>query len=191
MSEQILTPEIVTRPASEPLTLTEAKKHLEIAASDTSHDEHISNLITQAREQWERDTDTSCCYTTWRVKFQEYFSHLRLPKRPISSITSIQYYDGNNTLQTLSTSIYQLDTSRGLVRLAYQQVLPATSARWDAWTITYVSGYSADGLHVPAVAKSAMKLLIGHLFENRDMMTPSNMDAYESLVMRYMRTDYP
>ena len=191
MSCQILTPEIVTRPTSEPLTLTEAKKHLEIAASDTSHDEHVASLITQAREQWERDTDTACCTQTWRVKVGSWQDGIVLPKRPVSSITSIQYYDGANNLQTLSTLIYQLDAPKRQLKLAYQQVLPATSARWDAWTITYVCGYSADGLYVPAVAKSAMKLLIGYMFENRDMLMTSSNDAYEALVLRYIRSDYP
>jgi len=182
----------VTGPTAEPITLSEAKKQLEIASNDTSHDVHLSALIQAAREQWEHDTDTVTCFQTLKVRIASWTDGLSLPKSPVHSITSIQYFDGANALQTLSSSIYQLH--EGQIRIAYLQVLPGTSARWDAWTINYKCGYSDDGARVPAIAKNAMQMLVAHYFENRDMIMSDalqTMRPYEALVRRFMRSNYP
>ena len=184
--------ELVTGPSVEPITLDQAKKQLEIAASDTAHDVQLATAVQEVREQWEHDTDSCMCFQTWRIRTNKLYDRLALPKRPVNSITSIQYYDGNNTLQTLSTSLYQLHINE--FRLAYQATLPATADRWDAWTITYRVGYSQDGSQVPAIAKRAMLMLLGYYFENRDMLTNEviyNRKVYEELVLRYMRSTYP
>lgn len=184
--------ELVTGPSVEPLTLSEAKKHLEISSSDSTHDTQLNAAIQEAREQWEHDTDSVCCFQTWKLRIPEFKNGMTLPKRPVSSITSIQYYDGSNTLQTWSSSNYQLHVND--VRVAYQVTLPATASRWDAWTITYKLGYSQDGSLVPAIAKRAMLLLVGYYFENRDMLvsdTNYSRGPYEALVLRYIRSTYP
>jgi len=184
--------ELVTGPTVEPLTLSEAKKQLEISTSDTTHDVQLAQAIQEAREQWESDTDTVCCYQTWRVRLVTLVDRLALPKRPVNSITSITYFDGNNASQTLSSALYQLHINE--FRIAYQATLPATSARWDAWTINYRCGYSQDATLVPAIAKRAMLLLVGHYFENRDMLMSDaiqTMKPYEALVTRFMRSNYP
>lgn len=187
-----LIPEVVTGPTAEPITLSEAKKQLEIASNDTSHDVHLSALIQAAREQWEHDTDTVTCFQTLKVRIASWADGLSLPKSPVHSITSIQYFDGANAIQTLSPSIYQLH--EGQIRIAYLQVLPGTSARWDAWSINYKCGYSEDGARVPAIAKNAMQMLVAHYFENRDMIMSDalqTMRPYEALVRRFMRSNYP
>lgn len=195
-----LTPELVTKPSVEPLSLQEAKKQLEISESDSSHDDHIMRLVGAAREQFEHDTDSALCYQTWRIKTHQLKDKMVLPKRPINSIASITYYDSTNTTATLSTSIYQLDAAKRQLRLAYLQDWPDTVDRWDAFTITYKLGYSVDGRSVPMVAKQALLLLVGHYFENRDMLLSgtvaqnlsfSAMRAYEALVARFMRSSYP
>lgn len=184
--------ELVTGPTAEPLTLAEAKKQLEIASNDSTHDVDLQLSIAGARQQWEHDTDSACCFQTWKVQVQSLYDRMPLPKRPVHSITSIQYYDGNNALQTLSTSLYQLHINE--FRLAYQATLPATSDRWDAWVVTYKIGYSQDGTLVPAIAKRAMLMLVGYYFENRDMLMSEamqSMKSYEDLVRRFARSNYP
>lgn len=185
---------LVTGPATEPITLTQAKKQLELSPSDTAHDDHLTLLIQTAREQWEHDTDSACLTQTWSVNL-EYFcdDEIYLPKRPIQSITSITYYDGSSTQQILSTDIYSLDSAARAVRLKYQQIWPTTVERWDAITVTYVCGYTSSSL-VPAAAKQAMLLLVGKYFENRDLLTNDVIykdETYEALVRRFMRSSYP
>jgi uncharacterized phiE125 gp8 family phage protein len=185
-------PELTSGPTSEPLSLSEAKKHLEIAVSDTTHDIQLAQAIQEAREQWESDTDSVCCYQTYQIRTQSLFDSFRLQKTPVQSIVSITYFDGDNQSQTLSSTIYQLHVDE--IRLAYQKTLPVTASRWDAWSINYRCGYSQDATLVPAIAKRAMLLLVGHYFENRDMLMSEaiqTLKPYEALVLRYMRSSYP
>lgn len=187
-----LKPELVTYPTSEPVSLSQLKANLGVAASDTAHDERLMDCIRAARDQWERDTDRGLCYQSWRVKTRTLVDRLELPKSPISAITSITYFDVSNASQTLSSSLYQLDTD--CIRLAYNATLPGTVDRWDAWTITYRVGFSQDGSRVPAMDKRAILMLASFYFENPDMILGEafkSMREYEALVMRAMRSSYP
>lgn len=194
MSIEVSRATLVTGPTTEPVTLAEARKQLELSPSDTAHDDHLALLIQAAREQWEHDTDSACLTQTWRVNTCEWDAYtIPLPKRPVQSITSITYYDTANVSQTLSTDIYSLDAASRAVKLKYRQVWPAIADRWDAITITYVAGYTSVA-NVPAIHKQAMRLLISHYFENRDMLMSAalqSMPAYEALVSRFLRTSYP
>jgi len=184
---------LVTPPVSEPITLAEAKKQLELATTDTAHDAHLSLLIQAAREQWEADTDSAVLTQTWKVTAEEFDDdEIYLPKRPVQSITHIKYYDSGNVQQTLSTNIYDLDPACRAVRLKNLEVWPSVYDRWDAIVITYVAGYSAQ-YNVPAIAKQAMLLLIGYYFDaNRGENDRSNdQRAYEALVAKFMRSNYP
>lgn len=187
-------PEVVTPPTQEPLTVAEAKSHLFIAASDTTHDEKIAMLIQAAREQWEADTDSCVLTQTLRIQLEQFpvDDEIELPKRPIQSVTSIQYYDGTETLTTLSTSVYSLDTAEYEIKLKRLQLWPTVVLdRWDAVTVTYVAGYTSREL-VPSIAKQAMLLLVGYYFEQRgDADKTTDMRAYESLVLKFMRSSYP
>jgi len=187
-------PTVVTGPTIEPLTRAQAAKQCELSPTDTSHDDHLNELIQAAREQWEKDTDSTCLTQTLSVTVGfPNDDEIDLPSRPIQSITSITYYDSTNTQQTLLSSIYGLDAPSRSVRLKYLQFWPSTLSRWDAMTITYVAGYSSAAA-VPAYHKQAMKLLVGHNFLNRDMLLSDNMQtwrAYENLVARTLRPTYP
>lgn len=186
--------ELYTQPVTEPLSLAEVKSQLAIASSDTSHDAVLAAMIQEAREAWEHDTETVLCHQSFRLRVDSIFDRFQLPKRPVVSITSIKYYDTNNSQQTLSSSIYQLDTATGKVMLAYQQDFPVTSVRWDAWEIIYKCGYSEDASLVPASAKRAMLLLVSYWFENRDMLISDGFQStapYEFLVKKFMRSTYP
>lgn len=184
--------ELVTGPTTEPVTIHQAKKHLEIATSDTFHDDHIYRLIRSSREQFEHDTDQILVKQRLKIVLpmpQEF----RFPQRPVSAIVSVSYYDTANVSQTLSSSVYQLDTARHAFRLAYNQSWPDAIDRWDAFTVTYTAGSHDDSTTVPAIAQQAILLLVGHYFENRDMIGSQNgtLHAYESLVARYIRSSYP
>lgn len=181
-------------PTVEPLTTSQAKKQLEIADSDTTHDDQIELLITAAREQWENDTDAATITQTWAETFAEFKDGMRLSMRPVISISSITYYDSNNAQQTLASSVYGLDAATRQIRLKSDQTWPGTYDRWDAITVTFTAGYGSSGSDVPAVARQAMLLWLGYHFENRDMMDIDNsrgQRAYELLVRRYMRASYP
>jgi len=192
MSQETLSIALTSQPAVEPVTSTEAKLHLEL--SGTEYDAKITSLIKEARQQVEHDTDAALITQTWQQKFWGFDDPLFLAKRPIQSISSISYYDSNNTSQSLSSSLYSFDAQRRQIHLAYDQSWPETVSRWDAVTVTFVCGYGDAASDVPEMYKQAMLLQIGYNFENRDMMVSdanSSQRAYEHLISRLIRSSYP
>jgi uncharacterized phiE125 gp8 family phage protein len=184
-------PVVVTPPASEPLTLAEAKRQVVIAADDDAHDHELIHIVQAAREQWEHDTDSVTTLRTLSVSVDRLGPRIELPKRPIQSIDCVKYYDSDDAIQDMEPGVYVFDAAGGAIRLAHNQQWPDVPRRWDAVTIKYVAGYSRRQ-DIPAIAKQAMLLLVGYYFENRgDHEQPRVMQAYESLVIRFMRSSYP
>lgn len=186
-------PELVTAPVSLPIALEQVKPHLFIAVDDTSHDTELVSIIEAATEQFESDTDQCLMQRTLRVYFETFGDdEIYLPSRPVASIASVKYYDDTDILQTLATSVYDLDASSRAVRLKWDQVWPSTATRWDAAQVNYVCG-SADEDAVPALAKRALLLLCGYYFAaNRgDNDKAGDMRAYDALVTRNYRSTYP
>lgn len=93
--------------------------------------------------------------------------NMQLMMLPVSSVTSVQYYDENGVLQTLDPSIYIVDTNYGRIACQYGQVWPATRPIINAVQITYVAGY-ADATKMPRVVRQAMRMLIAHWWEHRE-----------------------
>lgn len=186
-------PTVVTGPTSEPVTMQEAKRQLFIAETDTSHDEEVVHLVQAAREQWEHDTDSSMLTQTLRVTAERLSGReIKLPSRPLQSVTSVTYYDSEDVSQTLATSVYSVDTSSERIVLKWNQSWPTLAIRWDAVTITYVAG-NTNRSAIPSIAKQAMLLLIGYYgFGNRgDNDRPNDFRAYQMLVQKFMRSSYP
>ena len=186
-------PTLLEGPLLEPVTIAEARKQCELGTS-TAHDDHLELLIQSAREQWEHDTDSCVITQVWSVTL-DYFKgvEIELPKRPIQEIADIQYYDQGNVLRPLDEAVFSFNPAARKIHLNSQQSWPDVYDRWDAVTITFVCGVDTVE-EVPAIQKQAIRLLIGHYFENRDMLMSDAMQAvkgYEHLVRRYLRTSYP
>lgn len=161
-------------PTELPVSYQEAMEHLRL---DT-HDEMdtVNALIRAATDYVERFTHRALLTQTLVLRLDEwptlcdapYF--IDLPRPPLQSVTSIMYLDTDNVLQTWDSSHYQVDTNRtpGRVSLAYNKTLPNTlSGVANAITVTYVAGYTSRAA-VPESIRLAIRLLIGHWFENRE-----------------------
>lgn len=94
-------------PIVEPVTLAEAKDHLNVTnigspATTSPDDTLITALIQAAREHAEIYTNRSFVSQTWKLLMDDFPSwELRLSKPPLISVTSIKYYDTDNVQQTL------------------------------------------------------------------------------------------
>jgi uncharacterized phiE125 gp8 family phage protein len=170
---------LITPPAEEPVTLDEAKQHLRVEMPD--EDALILGLIAAARAQVETRTKRALATQTWELGLESFCwsdspwgvcsdrgSSHRLPWPALQSVTSITYLDATGTRQTLSTSVYQVITGTpGRVGLAYGQSWPVVRSEPDSVLIRYVAGYGGASA-VPDALKAAIKLLVGHLYENRE-----------------------
>jgi len=184
-------PELVTAPTFSALTLEEAKKQVEVSLTDSTHDEHLLELILSAAEQVESDTGLYLCRRTLKVNCANAFDGMQLQGSPIASVSSIKYYDTSNVQQTLSATIYNFDAAHRKIHLKYLQVLPTYVDRWDAWEITYLAGY-ADQYSVPALAKKACLLNVaGDFYDRGDLIKESEQRKYERTVSKLRRATYP
>lgn len=159
-----------TAPTVEPVTLEEAKLHLKID-SDTTDDTLITALISAARQSAENYTGRAFVNQTWECTMEAFpDDDIVLRPAPLSSITSIIYKDGDGTNQTLSTSVYEANpySIPGAACLKYSQSWPTAREIQNSITVTFVAGYGSAASSVPAPIKSAILLLIGHLYEHRE-----------------------
>lgn len=155
---------LVSGPATEPISIAEAKSHLRVDGPD--EDLAISNLITEARQYCERLTNRAFGVQTWDMWTDRFHPAVEVPKPPLSSVTSVTYTDTDGNSQTATGSIYTVDADSipGRVYLAYNQSWPSTQSIPKAVKIRYVAGSSTT----PGPVKRAMLLLIGHWYNNRE-----------------------
>lgn len=198
--ESTAAPVLVTAPTTEPVTIAEMRAHEQFADSYTGHDAEFLRLIQAAREQWERDTQTVCCDSRWTVKLDQWWcadDGLKLPFRPVSSIVSIAYLDGDGNSQTWGSGNYTLDTHRvrPTVWYAYNVTTPTLRNVPGPVTVTFQAGHATRAA-VPAVWKQAILYLASHWFNNRVPVVQGTTTSevplsYERLVAAHMRSSYP
>lgn len=164
---------IVTHPAVEPVATAELRKQLEIAATDTTHDTHLTRLITRARRTVERETRQALITQTWLwtgAGFPLGERNLWLPRPPLQSVSWVKYYDASGVQQTWDAAEYVVvTTSRpGRIDLVPTSSWPSVQASRDnAVQIQYVAGYGAAASAVPPELLQAIEALAVYWFEDR------------------------
>jgi uncharacterized phiE125 gp8 family phage protein len=162
---------LVTAPATEPVTLAEAKAHLRVDLSDD--DLLIESLVSAARAHIEDATGRALITQTWRLNLDNWpaADYIRLPRPPAQSVSSVVYTNSAGTAATLSsTTAYSVDTDSepGRIVLRYGQTWPSvTLTPVNPIVITYIAGYGRAE-SVPQPLKQAVLLLVGHWYENRE-----------------------
>jgi uncharacterized phiE125 gp8 family phage protein len=162
---------LITAPTGEPVTVEEARSHCRI---DGNQDDEILFALTKAaREYAEAYTGRSFVNTTWELQVDQFPLYFQLPKAPLASVTSITYIDVQGATQTLSAGLYQVVADAGpfaqpgKIFQAYNATWPSSRGHIDDVRIRYVAGYGA-ATDVPMAIKAAIKLMIAHLYENRE-----------------------
>lgn len=180
---------LVTGPSTEPLTYAEAKAYLRL--NDDSEQVLVTSLISAARGIVEGQTWRPLISQVWatQLDFNEVnTSVIRINKAPVISIDTITYYDSNNALQTLSASNWELDIygSPARVRL---KTIPIVYERMNALQVNFTAGYT-NAAAVPNDIKSALYLIIGHLYENRqDVVTGTQVNEIP-MASKYLLEPY-
>lgn len=162
---------LVTAPAIEPLTITEAKAHLRVDATD--EDAVIHGLIRTTRRLVETHTKRQLITATWDLYLDEFpdCGVLKLPFGSLQSVSSVTYTDSSNAATTWSSSNYIVSTA-GIVG----RIVPVYGGTWpsftprpvDALVVRFVCGYGLGAGDVPEEIRHAMLLWLGHLYENRE-----------------------
>ena len=162
---------LVTPPATEPITLDEAKEHLRVDVTD--EDDYIEGLIRAARQYAETtfthrafiEQELRLTLNRWPVD-----RYLELPRPPLISVTSITYTDEDGTADTLTAGTdYLVDTAANRLVLRNGVYWPTVTLQESgAISIVYLAGYGDRASDVPEEIRHALKILVGHWYENRE-----------------------
>lgn len=164
-------------PATEPVSLDEAKAHLRV--DGTEDDVYILALITAARERIEDWLD--------RVLIQQTLvyvcgrwpqgNEIVLPGGKILSVASITYKDTAGVEHQFTDFLPDTESVPGRIVLAYGKSWPGDALHpLNPIRIEYQAGYGATSEDVPQKIKQAILLLVGHLYEHREETTGEKLD---------------
>jgi len=158
-----------TAPAFAAISTADAKAWLKVDTSDD--DTLIDALVAAAVAACEAETARVLCASTWVLRLDGFpcgGAALVLPVAPVSSISSVKYYDADNVLQTWSSTAWEADLNSLPPRLrpVLNAPWPGTRDRFGAVEITLVAGY-ASAAAIPPSLLQAVRFILSHLHENR------------------------
>ncbi len=176
---------LITPPAVEPLTVSEAKSFLRVGHA--AADGLIASLIQAAREQVEQDTGLALITQTWRYALDAFpwgfptvwqggpevawtwSEVLELTPHPVQAITSLKYVDGTGVLQTVASTGYVLDAESRPARLraVYGVTWPAPRTEPGAVRVEFTAGFGAAAANVPATLLEMVRLMLEYLWDRR------------------------
>ena len=160
--------QVITPASTYPVSLTEAKSHLKV--DTTADDTYITSIIKAATQLSEEYTNRFFIDTVIDQTCSDFAQLQTLFKSKVSAVAHVKYYDNDNSLQTLSATIYdtQLQYEPSQIQLAENQSFPSITKRNDAVVARYTVGYGSAASDVPEIIKQAILLTIGNFYQNRN-----------------------
>ena len=167
-----LTIRVITPPSEEPVTLDEAKLHcrVDVDVDDTL----ITALITAAREYSERMAWRSFLTQTIQLWLEAWppGDAIEIPRPPLQGVNSITWFDEDDAPHVLEASTYFVDyySEPGRAILRANESWPSTTLRaYNSIVVEYDAGWETAE-DVPQHYKQAILLLVGHWYENREVV---------------------
>ncbi len=154
---------LITGPATEPVTLADAKLHLRV--DGTVEDALIQTLISAARLTLEAHGNLAMINQTWALRLDRWpGSVVSLPIGPVSAVQAI-FVDGI----ALANEAYVL-VPGGDARIARADNAPwrAPSGLAGGIEIRFDAGFGPEGTDVPRHLHHAILMLVAEWFENRE-----------------------
>lgn len=167
----------VVQPTAEPLSVDEVKLHLRIDGTD--EDDWIEPQITAARQAAENFCNRYIAEQGVEMRVPAWpcsVGYDQLPGSYPAREVVVKYIDSDGAEQTLDPALYVVQdfSAPSRLRHAYGQSWPPARYEPEAIRITYTAGYSVPGMSpegpypLPAAIRSAMLLMIGNWYENRE-----------------------
>jgi len=180
-----------TGPDCWPVLLPEIKLHLNIEETFTDDDFYLVSLIEVASRNAEQITQRKLIDQTWLAYMNEWPSGdaIYLPFGSLGSVTSVKYYETDDSENTMSNTEYGVDTDStvGRIVLDYGESWPTETLRpLNPIKIEFVCGYGAAGANVPDPIIQAIKIDVADMFWRRSSETQGpRLKTIENLLRRY------
>ncbi len=189
------------KPIQQPITRNQAKGQLRIKKDETFEDDYLDGLIPQATRIVELLARRQFVTATFIKSLQSFDDNrnvkhpgdhhethhhhdhegdehdvIILEHPPLQSVEEIKYIDTDGNEQLLDLADIQIDTFKepGRIKPAFGKSWPSARKQFNSVLITYKAGYGDDESSMPDEVKRAVKLVVSHYFENRDLVLTAN-----------------
>ena len=136
------------------------RQHLKAEEDD---DDLVIESVRNGALNWiEKRAGQSLSRRGWIAAFDGFADDLQLPMGPVVEVTTFQYRDGSNQLQTWAGSNYRV-VGDLIAPVCNRPVVRGPMAL----SVAYLAGFTNLGLEAPAL-RSAALMLAGHLYRNRE-----------------------
>lgn len=170
---------LLAGPATEPVSLAEAKAYLRVDTAD--EDDLVQTLIAAGRVHLEALTRRAMIEQTWRLSLDDWPSgnEVRLPLGPLAALVAVRVYDPDDAATTLTLSQFLVDVGSTPGRIVLPPGVEGEPLKRDALAIEidYTAGYGAAATDVPDALRQAMLALVAHWFEHRDAVLMAGAGA--------------
>ena len=159
----------ITEPTSMALTVKEAKDHLRVPGN--ADDVYIAGLVDTAIKNVEHRTGFKLMSQTVEMRINGFPNKktLSLETGKVTSVTSVKYDDTDDTEQTWAATNYWEDVISKEASITHKDTVWPNTERGkpSSVRIRFVAGWT-DHHDVPAHFKTAIKLLVGSWYNNRE-----------------------
>ncbi len=165
-------------PATEPITVDEAKAHLRV--DDTAEDILITSLVLTSRLHIESALGLAMITQNWRLLLDKWPRDRRVhfPLRPVQTVSEVRVLASDGTPTVVSSDNYIVDVASTPARLVPQQTgWPAPGRPANGIEIDFVAGFGTNSTDVPAPLRHALLLLVAHWYEHRDPIEIGSPDV--------------
>ena len=168
-----LKPIRVTPPGVDLIEVTDARRQCNV--DDTDSDVFLEMVVGSVTDYLESPAGilrVCLLKQTWQETLSEFpCGAIELPVEPLIGVTKIEYIaEGATTWSEISNDQYEAFSTPGAayVRMLDGLSWPSTATRAAAVRVTYDAGFGVKVSDVPRGITHAAKLLVAHLFENRE-----------------------
>lgn len=179
MRNQIL--KRTSAPSVKPVTLADAKLDLRVDHAD--EDTLIESLIAAATDYLEADSgaiNKAFITQSWTLslKCPDRDFRVWLPVTPVQSITSIKYYDADNTEQSLTVSDFYFHGDEDWAYIKPKQGVnwPSVYDRLDAITVEFLAGFGNSVDDIPETIRQCIRLLVCHWYVHRSAASEASVE---------------
>jgi uncharacterized phiE125 gp8 family phage protein len=169
----------VTAPANLPVTLTEAKAHIDVEHSE--HDALITMFLQAATDHVDGPRGflgRALVDQTWDYYTDAFPNdcdpnlYLHLPLPPLIEVVGVYYTDTAGDEQTVDAATYTVDLANSRVALVPNGSWPTAGSYLNAVRVRFRAGYittdSPPDDDVPPAIKAGILLMVGNLYRNRE-----------------------
>lgn len=186
---------VIVQPPAEPLTLEQIK--LYHAVDHDLHDALLTSLIKAARRYVENNCGISLVTQTREASFNEFGTYLTLDHGPIQSVLSVAYVDSAGEDAELTDTEYVVDLALWRIAPVYGTFWPTIQDGYNAVTVSYIAGFTpVEGSptdyvsSIPEDITTAMQLLIGNWYENRESSIIGTITSVLELGVKELLSPY-